>query len=88
MGKAVTFEALMRLNNSKLKVLKEIAERTGNGATRIDYKELMSELDCNRHVISYSVAELAKAKLIYFVSGESPDEGMIGMKPNVIVDVG
>ena len=83
---AVTFEALAKLNNSKLKVLKEIAERTCNGACRIPYKALMSKLDCNRHVISYSVKELAEAGLIYFVSG-GKDEGMIGMKPNVIVNV-
>ncbi len=87
MPQAVKMEALIRLNNSKLRVLKEIAERTENGAKFIHFNDLASELDCSRHVVHDAVQKLIDAKLIFAEPAENPGErGKIGIKPDVIVN--
>lgn len=86
--KAVKFDALLRLNNSKLKVLKEISDKTENGAKFIHFNDLSAETGYSRHVIHDAVKKLAEAQLIYFLPGEKPGEqNRIGIRPNVLVKI-
>ena len=84
MDKSIRLETLARLNNSKLKVFRRIAERTENGAEHIPFRELADELDCSYHVIQYSVHALIEAGLVVAVPG---NPGMLRIADGVSAEL-
>lgn len=87
MAKAINLEALEKLNNkklnSRLRILKEIAERTKFGSKYIPFNDLISETEPSRHVVHDAVHELVQAGMVIAIPG---NPGELKVAPNIIIE--